>query len=277
MSAGDTQPTQPIPDGWIATAEPPRRRRRAWPWIVAFAIVIGLAIAAWFAGEAIAKDLVTKTIREQVITQLSLPADQAIQVDVPGPMIPQLIVGTLGEVTITSEDVPMESFVGDVTVTAQDIPIRGGGEMGSAAATVVLTEEQLRTLMSTVEDFPADSLGLAAPDVTMSTEVSVFGVGIPVSVSLTPSAVDGDLVLTPASLQLAGAEITAEDLSDRFGRLADAVLRDWTVCIAEYIPAGLTLTAVTVDGDALVADFDIDGATISDPDLQANGACESAS
>jgi hypothetical protein len=212
MSAGDTQPTQPIPDEWIATAEPPRRRRRAWPWIVAFAIVIGLAIVAWFAGEAIAKDLVTKTIREQVITQLSLPADQDIQVEVPGPMIPQLIVGTLGEVTITSEDVPMESFVGDVTVTAQDIPIRGEGEMGSAAATVVLTEEQLRTLMSTVEDFAADSLGLAAPDVTMSTEVSVFGVGIPVGVSLTPSAVDGDLVLTPASLQLAGAAITAEDL-----------------------------------------------------------------
>ena len=89
-------------------------------------------------GEAIAKDIVTKTIREQVVTQLSLPADQEMQVEVASPVIPQLITGTLSEVTITSEDVPMESFVGDVTVSAQDIPIRGGGEMGSGTATVVM-------------------------------------------------------------------------------------------------------------------------------------------
>jgi hypothetical protein len=276
MSAGDTYPTQPIPDEWVATAEPPRRRRRAWPWIVAFAIVIGLAIVAWFAGEAIAKDLVTKTIREQVVTQLSLPADQDVQVDVPGAMIPQLIAGTLGEVTIAADDVPLDSFVGDVTVTAQDVPIRGG-DIGSAEATVALTEDQLRALMGTVDGFPADSVGLTDPTVTMATELSVFGVGIPVSVSLTPAAVDGDLVLTPASLQLAGAEITAEGLSDRFGRLADAVLRDWTVCVAQYIPAGMTMTAVSVEGDQLVADFDVDGAIVSDPALQANGTCQDAS
>jgi hypothetical protein len=277
VSARDTQPTQPIPDQWVVTAEPPRRRRRAWPWVVAFAIVIGLAIVAWFAGEAIAKDIVTKTIRDQVVTQLSLPADQEMQVDVASPVIPQLITGTLSEVTITSEDVPMESFVGDVTVSAQDIPIRGGGEMGSGTATVVLTEDQLRTLMETVDDFPVESVGLEAPDVTMSTELSVFGLSIPVAAALTPSAVGGDLVLTPASLQLAGAEIGAEDLRDRFGRLADTVLRDWTVCIAQYIPAGLTLTAVAVDGEQVVADFDIDGAIISDPSLQENGTCQDAS
>ena len=277
MTGRDTQPTQPIPDQWVVAAEPPRRRRRAWPWLVAFAIVVGLAVVAWFAGEAIAKDIVTKTIREQVVTQLSLPADQEMQVDVASPVIPQLITGTLSEVTITSEDVPMESFVGDVTVHAEDIPIRGGGEMGSGTATVVLTEEQVRTLMATVDGFPVESLGLEAPDITMSTELSVFGVSIPVAAALTPSAVGGDLVLTPASLQLAGAEIDAQDLRDRFGRLSETVLRDWTVCIAQYIPAGLTLTAVSVDGEQVVAEFDIDGAIISDPSLQENGTCQDAS
>ena len=78
MTARDTQPTQPIPDQWVVAAESPRRRRRAWPWLVAFAIVVGLAVVAWFAGEAIAKDIVTKTIREQVVTQLSLPAVQLL-------------------------------------------------------------------------------------------------------------------------------------------------------------------------------------------------------
>ena len=164
-----------------------------------------------------------------------------------------------------------------MTVTAHDIPIRGGA-MGSATATVVLDEDQLRALMATVDGFPADSLGLAEPDVTMSTELSRLrrrhprrrlAHARPRSTAISCSRPRRCSSPAPRSPPTASA--------DRFGRLADAVLRDWTVCVAQYIPAGLTLTAVAIDGDELVADFDIDGAIISDPDLQANGTCESAS
>lgn len=275
MASGDTQPTLPIPGEWAYAQPPTPRRRPVWPWLVAFGVVLALAIAAWFVGEAIAKDLVTKTIRDQVVTQLALPADQEVTVEVSGFVIPQLLSGALDEVTISSEDVALGEVVGDVTVTAHDIPIRGG-ELGSAVATVTLDEEQLRTLMSGVEGFPAETIALDDPDVTMSTELSLFGVGIPVGVSLTPTAVDGELVLTPASLQLAGADVTAESIRGQFGVIADLVLRDWTVCLAQHIPAGLTLTAVAVDGDQIVADFDIDGAIVSDPALQQNGTCEPA-
>ena len=55
------------------------------------------------------------------------------------------------------------------------------------------------------------------------------------------------------------------------------MLRDWTVCVAQYIPAGVTLTDVAVDGQTLVADFDVDGAIVSDPALRENGTCQSAS
>ena len=91
--------------------------------------------------------------------------------------------------------------------------------------------------------------------------------------ALTPSASEGDIVLTPSRLQVANGEVTADGLREQFGALADAVLRDWTVCIAEYIPAGLTLTSIAVDGDQLVADFDVDGQIVDDPALQANGTC----
>jgi hypothetical protein len=276
MTTADAQPTQPIPDAWVVADAPPPRRRRVWPWIVALAIVVGLAIVAWFAGEAIAHNLVVKTIRDQVISQLALPADQDVQVEIASPVIPQLIAGSLSEVSISSEDFPLGEFTGDVAVTATDVSIRGG-DMGAATGSVTLDEQQLRALMSTVDGFPADTLGLAAPNVTMSTELSLFGVSFPVGVALTPSAVAGDLVLTPDELQLAGASITADDLRDRFGGLSDLVLRDWTVCVAQYIPAGVTLTDVAVDGQTLVADFDVDGAIVSDPALRENGTCQSAS
>jgi len=271
MSASDSQPTLPLPD-W-APAESPRRRR-VWPWMVALAVVGVLAVAAWFVGEAIARDLVTKTIRDAVITQLDLPADQEIDVRVAGPVLPQLIVGTLGEVTISSDDVALGSFVGDVTVHARNVPTRGG-EMSGATAAVRLDEEQLRELMTTVDGFPAESLALDEPVVTMSTELSLFGIGIPIGVALTPTASDeGEIVLSPASLQLAGTDISADRLRNQFGIIADLVLRDWTVCIAEYIPAALTLTDVDVAGETLVAEFDVDGGILSDPALQENGTCQ---
>lgn len=272
MTSNDVQPTQPLPDG--AYLEPASaRRRRVWPWIVVLLIVGGLMVAAWFAAEAIARQLVTTTIREQVVSRLELPADQDVEVVVEGAVIPQLISGTLDEITVSSEDVVLEAFSGDVTVHAQDVPIRGDGPAGAASATVALDQAQLRTLLSTVENFPAESVGIAAPDVTMSTELNFFGITVPIGVALTPSAEEGDIVLTPASLQLAGAEITADALSERFGGIADAVTREWTVCIARYIPAGVTLSSIEVTGDQVVVDLDIDGAIISDEALQEPGVC----
>jgi hypothetical protein len=107
----------------------------------------------------------------------------------------------------------------------------------------------------------------------MSLDLQLFGVAIPVAVALTPTAAEGQIVLSPASLQLGGSEVTADALRDQFGRLADAVLRDWNVCIAEYLPSGVMLTGVEVDGDVIVADFDVDGAIATDPALQENGSC----
>ena len=51
-------------------------------------------------------------------------------------------------------------------------------------------------------------------------------------------------------------------------------LRDWTICVAQYIPAGATLTGIAVTGDQVVADLDINPAIVTDPALQEVGVCE---
>lgn len=268
MSADDTRPTLPLPD-WDHAEAP---RRRVWPWLVAFGIVLVLAVVAWFAADAIARQIVTGVVRDQVRSQLALPESQPIDVEIAGFVIPQLIGGTLREVRVASDDVKVGQLVGDVRVTAHDVPVRGGG-MGGATATVTLDQEQLRGLVSTIEGFPADTVGIDAPLVTMSMQLRLFGIGVPVGVALTPTALEGDIVLTPASLQLAGAEVGADALREQFGPVADLVLRDWTVCIAQHVPAGVTLTDIAVDGEVLVAGFDVDGAIMTDPALRATGTC----
>jgi hypothetical protein len=45
------------------------------------------------------------------------------------------------------------------------------------------------------------------------------------------------------------------------------------VCIADRLPAGLTLTGLRIEGSAAVIDVDVDGAIVTDETLQATGTC----
>lgn len=271
MASGDTQPTVPLPEWRVA--EPPRAKRGGGlGWLIAVVIVLGLLVAAWFAGEAIARSVLTDVIREQVVTRAGLPADQQVDVQVEGAVLPQLIVGSLADVTVSSEDVPFGSFVGDITVEAQDVPVRGGDWSG-ATATAVLDQEQLRAVLDTVDGFPADTVSLESPDVAIETELSFFGAKLPLGAALTPSAQDGEIVLTPASLTLGGAEVSADDLRERFGTVADTVLQGWSVCIADQMPAALTLTSIAVEDDQVVAVFDISSDIIDVPAASEPGEC----
>ncbi|MEZ3159928.1 DUF2993 domain-containing protein [Microbacterium sp. BWT-B31] len=271
MTTSDQHPTLPLPGESAPKPDRPRRRS-AWPWIVSGIIVIALAVAAFLLADALVRDLMVKAVREQISKTAGVDAS-GVQVEVPGLVIPQLAAGTIGTITISADDVSRDAFSGDVVIIAHGVPVRGDGPMADASASVTMTEEQLRTLMSQVDGFPAGSLGIDEPDVTMSTQVSLFGLSFPVGVALTPSAADGDLVLSPAALQLAGADIGADELHDRFGAIADVVLRDWGVCVAQYLPSGLTLASVAVSGDTLVAGFDIAPGMLHDPLLQETGSC----
>lgn len=274
----DEHPTQPLPDPsaqWVLQtpdAEPAPARRRRWPWVVGLVVVVVLVVVAWFVGESIARSVVERTIREQISSNLNIPADHPIDVDIPGPILPQLIVGSLAEVTISSDDVPLEQLTADVTVRADDVPVRGGDWSG-ATAEVTIDEAQLQALLAGVDDFPASTVAIDAPDITATFELNAVVTTIPVGVALTPSAQDGDLVLTPASLRIAGAEISADAIVGQFGAIASTVVRDWDVCIAQYLPKALTLTGVGVETDAVTADFEISSDILTEPSARENGTC----
>lgn len=275
MSAA--HPTEPLPgplpgplsDGGAQWAPAPRRRRR-WPWVVG--IVVVLLVAAWFAAEQIARGLLVGTVRSETITALDLPADQQLDVEVPGQVLPQLIAGRLDALSLSSDQVTLGPLSGAVEVHAAGVPIRGGGAAESASATLTLDEEQLRALLATVEGLPAATVTIDQPAVRFETELQLIAT-VPIGVGLVPSASDGDLVLTPTSLTIGGAEIPAEALVDQFGALARTVVRDWNVCLAQYLPAGVVLTDVAVEGAHVVAHADVDGRILSDPALQASGTC----
>lgn len=251
-------------------AEPPRRRGRI---VIVLGVILVVLAALTVVAELVARQMVPDAIRSAVVERLALPADHPVDVEVDGVLLPQLIAGTLADVRIASEAVTVGSFGGDITAQFEDVPIRGDGAAAGGAAEVRMSTEQLRSLLGSIDGFPAETIELEAPNVTASTEISVLGATIPLGLVLEPSAADGELVLAPVEGSIAAARVTAEQLRQQFGGLLEPLLQDRSVCVASSLPAALTLESIEVVGDELVAGFDIDGGIINDPTLQEDGTC----
>lgn len=257
----------------MTTVTAPRRRRRGWVVvIVVVAVLAALVVAAEFAARAI----VPQVVRSQLIENLGLPADQAIDVEIPGLVLPQLAVGSIAQMSVSADDVDVEGISGDVRVDIQDAPVRGG-DWSSARAVVVLDEDQVRTILSRVDGFPVDAFRLAPPEVALDTELNLFGAAIPLGVRLSAAPEDGDLVLSPTTFRLGDVDVSADALREQVGPLVGSFAQSWPVCLAQYLPRALTLTGVAVEERGVVATFDIDSAILRDETAQQPGSCSDAS
>ncbi|MDT3317802.1 DUF2993 domain-containing protein [Microbacterium sp. KSW4-11] len=257
----------------MTTVTAPRRRRRGWVVvIVVVAVLAALVVAAEFAARAI----VPQVVRSQLIENLGLPADQAIDVEIPGLVLPQLAVGSIAQMSVSADDVEVEGISGDVRVDIQDAPVRGG-DWSSARAVVLLDEDQVRTILSRVDGFPVDAFHLAPPEVALDTELNLFGAAIPLGVRLSAAAEDGDLVLSPMTFRLGDVDVSADALREQVGPLVGSFAQSWPVCLAQYLPRALTLTGVAVEERGVVATFEIDSAILRDETAQQPGSCSDAS
>lgn len=272
MTTGDAQPTAPLPEArWAAVSDEPPARRRGWIVVVIVLVVVAALVAA---GEIAARAAAPKIIRDQLVAHLGLPADQEIDVDIPGLLLPQLVVGSVAELSLSTDDVEREGLAGDVRVHLQDVPVWGGVDWSGGDAQLILDEAQTRALLARVDGFPVDAFHLAAPEVALETAFDVFGASIPLGVRLTAEAREGDLVLAPTTILLGDAEVSADAVRQQLGPLVGSFLEEWEVCLGQYLPAALTLTDVQVDERGVVARFDVDSGILRDPAMQANGTCD---
>jgi len=249
------------------TAEGARRAR--WPWVLIIVVLVLAALVV--AAELVARAVLPGVVRGIVIEQLDLPADQQLDVDASGILLPQLIGGRLDQLHLSTDSVTIGGITGAVDVTAEGVPL-SGGDLADAQGTVRVDAEQFTTLV-TASDLPIDSVEFAEPDVTVSGSLAVFGISLPIALTVTPGADAGELLLTPVSLQVAGATLNAQQVADRFGSIAEQLTETQRICIADQLPAGLTMTDLMVDDDEVVVDIQVDGAIVTDEKLQENGVC----
>ncbi|KAB1864344.1 LmeA family phospholipid-binding protein [Microbacterium algeriense] len=267
--AAAEHPTLVIPGSSAAGEQPTRRRRRRWPWVVLIVVVV-LALLV-VAAELVARAVLPGVVRSVVIEKLDLPADQQLDVETEGILLPQLLSGTLDTLHLSTDSVTLEGITGAADVTATSVPLRGG-DLGGASGTVTVDQTQFTSLLAG-SDLPVETVEFAAPNATVGGSISLLGAAVPLSLTVTPSAVDGDIELTPVSASIGGLDIDLDQLGSNLGSLGEGLTQPQRVCIADRLPAGLTLSGLEIVDDTAVIDLDVDGAIVSDESLQAKGVC----
>lgn len=262
-------PTLVIPGEADAGAVEPRTKRRRWPWVLLVVVVVlaGLVVAAEF----VARSILPGIVRGIVIEQLDLPADQAMDVQADGILLPQLIGGNLDSLHLASDAVTLQGITGAVDITATGVPLRGG-ELGGASGSIRIDQAEFTKLLAGI-DLPIEKVTLDGPDATLVGAFEVFGMPVPISLTMTPSAVEGDLELTPKSIALGGFEVTAEQVESTLGGAASGVTGAQRLCIADQLPAGLTLAGLRIEGSVAIFDIQVDGAITTDESLLEKGVC----
>ena len=248
---------------------PARPKRRRWPWVLLIIVVVlGLLVVA---AEFIARSVLPGVVRSLVIQELDLPADQQLDVEADGILLPQLIGGTVDSLHLSTDSVTLEGITGAADVTATGVSLRGG-DLGGASGTIRVDQTQFTALLADTE-LPVDAVAFDAPNATVSGTIPVLGIDIPVSLTVTPGAAQGDLELTPVELSVGGLLIDAGQVGSTLGSLGETLTQTQQICIADQLPAGLTLTGLKIVGSEAVIDIDVNGAIVTDETLLEKGVC----
>jgi len=235
-------PTEVLPAG----AEPVApRRRRAWlGWLVAFGVVVVLAIAAAAVlgvVEANARERVEERVRSEV--QAVLPS-AAVDVELSrAPVVWDVVRGEL-----TSIDV-------HATIPAAEVPRTIGTMLGIDPAALSLEGETVR--------------------LASAFDVPVLG-SVTLGIGLEARAEAGAIVLTPTAVLIGENQVTPDELRGMpfLGEAVAPLLEPRTVCIADRLPEALRLGALSVSETAGL-EVTISGTEIplSEEALAVRGTC----
>ena len=268
MTTADTLPLASLP-------EEPRTRRRWVGWVIAAVVLVVVLVVGVFVAEGVARNVATERIHDELVTALSLEADHPMDIDLGGGLlIAQALGGTVDEVNIAIDDVPLGELSGDVKLAATGIPIDTEKPVEAVDATITVDAANVQKLVDSVDGIELDSvtLGDGVIEVAATLEALVFS--IPVSATIAPSVDAGNLVLAPEAISINGTSTSIDELRDGpLGSVAGGLFAQQSICVAQYLPAVVTLEGVDVTSENVVLTFSGDGVVLGATDLTADGTC----
>jgi len=253
----------------------PKRRRRLLGWLIAGGVLVVLLVVGFVVAENVVRAQNAARLHDEIVTAFGLDADHPTRIDFgPGSLLLQAVSGKVDEVDIAVDDVPFGDITADVAFSARGVALDAANAADSVSATATLDETDVGSLRDYLSGIRLDSITLGDGTIDVSTTVDALFLSVPVSASITPSAAGGDLVFTPTSVTVNGAVVSIDDLrSGPLGGIASRFLGSQSFCVAQYLPAAISLDDVTVADDAVVLSFEGEKVRLGGSDLSAKGSC----
>jgi len=256
--------------------EPEPRKKRKWIGMtVVLAIFIGIVVATVVIGEHLAKDFAAGLVGDQVSGVLGAESSDDVKVEFGGgPLIAQAVGGSLDQVIISVDDAVLGPAIGDIRLVASGVPLDLQGDVPTMSATVFFNPASVQALAPSLTDAPISAVETSGSDLVFTSATDVGGVAVPVTISLTPSALNGYIVFAASALTANGAPLdVAQAQAGAYGPAAAALSTPRALCLAPYLPAAFEMTGAKVRDGQLVVSFSGKNIGLSDGGLGTKGAC----
>lgn len=213
--------------------------------LIALAIVVGVLVVLVAVVELAGRPLAQDYVRGRIVD--AFPGTDPTVTIGGGSLILQALGGHLDDVEVTVPGVSAADASVDLTISATGVPISGSGAADRVTVRASLDAASVQSLVRRLDALSSATVTLDTDEVSIASSARVLLVDVPYGFSVTPSVDADGLLLTPTSASVGGATIDLSALaSSPIGAALGAIVRPQTICVAQYLPAALPLTAASV-------------------------------
>jgi hypothetical protein len=252
----------------------PKRRSRWVGPVIVFIVIVGLLTAAFFVVDNVARGYAANLIETKVRSSLDVPATTPVHVTIGGTsVLLQLAVGRFDQVDIAITNLSVGDLSGDATLTARGIPIDQSKAIDSARIVFSADQAQLQKLLAGIKGVPVSTIAVKSGSVQLGGTINLLGIAVPVGVAMKPAAVDGQLALTPTSVDVAGKTLTPAEITSSLGAVGGALVATQQICVASLLPKNFVFDSIAVKGDSLTLGVTAKSVVLSSGLLSTKGVC----
>ncbi|MGD8195865.1 DUF2993 domain-containing protein [Herbiconiux sp. P18] len=244
-------------------AAEPRRRRWVW-WLVGIVVVLAvLVVVADVALRAYAQGQAESQIEQQLPDNV----EGDVAVSIGGfSFLAQVLGGSLDEVTLDAPSLTVQGVPIAAHVVATGVPTDLAKPVGDIRAQVTLDQDAVDSVIT----LPGDAtLALGDGDVSYEGSLELFGVPIGYRVTGQVTASGTDVVIQPQ-----GAELTQGGSTLDLGGALQGVASDpITVCVAQYLPQGVSVQSFDVAPQQATVVVTASDFVVGEDSLRTLGTC----
>lgn len=214
-------------------------------------------------------------VQTAVREQLDLPRSTPVDVSLGGSALLAALGGGVGNVGVEVPDAPVADGVrASLKFHADRVPFAvTSGELSDATASIFVDAADLGPVISLLTGGVADSGKTNGGALTVGRSIDAFGFSVPIEATLKLSIVDGNVRVEPAGLSAVGFDLDASQLANATGGLLDPLLSPRLVCVADRLPAGITLRDVRVTTGGVRLDVALSDDFLSNDAARQLGTC----